>query len=1235
MSSRGTKLLRQFLSTTLIWFVAAPLLSAVELPLFEVDVVPILKQHCFECHAGDLLEAGLDLQQRLKIFAGGESGPAIIPGSAETSLLFQKIVTGDMPPDEESVPEGEIEVIRRWIDQGALLTREETLDSVKREFAAMHVNEAFVMTNVFNSYCIVCHGKWKQEAGLDLRTRESILRGGKSGPAMVLGSPDKSLVYQRILRDEMPPKHNIFGDMTYVYRVKSTDFEKLRLWIELGAPSDSPSVRPQPGERHPEIHDDDLQHWAFQPLKRPDLPHLTSSTQVNHPIDLFLSARLEEQNLSLSPAADKRVLIRRAYFDLIGLPPSPEQMDLHLGENSPGGYEQLIEHLLESPYYGERWAQYWLDAAGYADTHGVINRDELRKYMWRYRDYVIRSLNQDKPYDQFLIEQIAGDELFDWKTTDKLTPEQIQKLIATGFLRTAPDATDEGGFNKIADRFAVVNEQLNIFSTAVMGITMECSRCHFHKFDPIPQSDYYRLAAIFRSAFDPYDWRIPNEVLYPPKFSVPPAYQRYLQHDSDALTPEVVLHNKRLQAKIDTLEQQVDEIAAPYRQRIRENRLKNAQELLAHYRFESISNGQIVNTVSGQIEGTTSATLNADRPELVGGETSLDLRGGRSATITKRPFIFHDLAGHAGNATLEFFLKPLGKPGTQSALFWTNSPEEGDRNRFNIRIETFQNSQKIISGIGADYRDPDGKNVFGISTSSHGLEVGKWYHVAILRRDLGNDGFSYEWYFNGQIDDFQSQTTAGSLPRALTWTIGGRPGFPANVLIDEVRLWRGIISPNQFLHQSTAELSAQQITHTRIPSQQEREELLNILAISKKDLDEQQRQLLARYEDYLRVDNDLLQKQFPEFAEKTASLQKEITTHTWRQLPHMLIHGLNDVGGTPTNVHIFRRGDERAPMQAVTPGVPAVLTGGVERFDQTRKENNASTGNRLVLARWLTEKDHPLTARVLVNRVWQHHFGKGLVATPGNFGRSGTPPTHPRLLDWMATEFVRQGWSIKDLHRLIMTSSAYRQSSQLTEKHRVQDPDNLLYSRFPFHRLNAEAIRDSLLQVAGRLDKTPYGPADEISTTEDGEVRSRQTPHGYRRSIYMVQRRLQPLTMLELFDAPAMVPNCLQRTESTVATQALQLFNSAFVRENAQHLAQRLIAEQDDQEQQLKRLYRLAYGRPPTPDELARAKTAMASLELFWRQESTEEKTAEQPRTRALATFCHTIFNSPEFIYVD
>ncbi|MCH2126767.1 MAG: hypothetical protein MK165_18385, partial [Pirellulaceae bacterium] len=240
MSSRGTKLLRQFLSTTLIWFVAAPLLSAVELPLFEVDVVPILKQHCFECHAGDLLEAGLDLQQRLKIFAGGESGPAIIPGSAETSLLFQKIVTGDMPPDEESVPEGEIEVIRRWIDQGALLTREETLDSVKREFAAMHVNEAFVMTNVFNSYCIVCHGKWKQEAGLDLRTRESILRGGKSGPAMVLGSPDKSLVYQRILRDEMPPKHNIFGDMTYVYRVKSTDFEKLRLWIELGAPSDSP-----------------------------------------------------------------------------------------------------------------------------------------------------------------------------------------------------------------------------------------------------------------------------------------------------------------------------------------------------------------------------------------------------------------------------------------------------------------------------------------------------------------------------------------------------------------------------------------------------------------------------------------------------------------------------------------------------------------------------------------------------------------------------------------------------------------------------------------------------------------------------------------------------------------------------------------------------------------------------------------------------------------------------------
>ena len=875
------------------------------IPRYEQDIAPILKQHCFQCHGAEEREMALDLRTHASLLKGGETGPAVIRGEADKSLLFSKIHDGKMPPEEPKLSSAQIELIRRWIDAGAP-SKDEDLDDVGSR--QLDVSESYTLVNIFHTHCIVCHGKWKREAGLDLRTRDSILKGGKSGPALVPGKPDESLVYRRIRADEMPPKQNIFGDQQYVSRVRAADIDKLRAWIEAGAPAAGAAnvaeVASAP-EADPLVDKEQLDHWSFQPPVRPEIPAVTNTARVRNPIDTFLLSRLEEQGLSFAPDAESLNLMRRAYFDLIGLPPPVDEIERYAEDSDPQAYERLVERLLESPHYGERWAVYWLDAAGYADTHGQINRDQFRPFMWRYRDYVIRALNTDKPYDEFLTEQIAGDELHDFAALDSLSPGQLDALIATGFLRTASDATDEGSFNKTINRHAVLDEQIDIFSTAVMGLTMECARCHSHKFDPIPQRDYYRLAAIFRTAYDPYDWRIPNHVLHPPKLPVPRSYQRYLYHDSDVPTPEVKQYNAQFDRATDVLEAKIDGI----KQRLRRERLEH-----------------------------------------------------------------------------------------------------------------------------------------------------------------------------GEITEEQL---------------------------------------------ATPEIKA---------------------------------------------------------------LQEEISALQSRLLAPMRIHGLADTGGVATPVFVLRRGNINSPGQKVTPGVPIALNRGLEPYWVEKPQWSTDTsGRRLALAKWLTQPNHPLTARVMVNRVWQHHFGRGIVDTPANFGRAGARPFHPQLLDWLATEFVRRGWSIKTLHR---------------------------------------------------LDDRPFGPADDLAVDDDGEVAATPTPQGYRRSIYLARRRQRMHTLMRLFDAPAMVPNCVERAESTVPTQALQLFNSKFVRECSRSLAVCVInSVGDDRPSQVRHTYLRAFARLPTEAELARGLVALEELSRRWAEHfsatAADEVSPGEASRRGLATFCHVLLNSPEFIYVD
>ena len=972
-----------------------------EIARFESDILPIFEAKCLACHGEKLQQNGLDLRTLESVLKGGESGPAVEPGSVGESLLYEKVKSGSMPLGGEKLKAEEMELLRRWINAGALRA-DEDVGAAGKSADAVPVSYRDVTMSILHVRCVVCHGKRKQDGALDVRTRASLLRGGESGPSIIPGKPDESLLIQRIDAGEMPP---LGLQRPYAVRpVTSAELEKLRQWIAAGAPEGREEVLKVDGGPDPLVSEEDRKFWSLQPPKRPKVPEVKGKELVRTPIDAFLLEKLEEKRLSFSPEADRWVLLRRAYMDLIGLPPDPEEVEAYLRDDSPDAYERVIDRLLASPHYGERWGRYWLDAAGYADSEGNNEADYVRSNAYRYRDYVIRSLNGDKPYDRFLMEQIAGDELFDYKAAGELTSDQRSKLVATGFLRTAPDGTYDITENFIPARLDVIANQVDIFSSTVMGLTMACAQCHSHKYDPIPQRDYYRFSAIFQTAYDPYDWLLPNQQLIDIDYGVT-LPERYLPHAPEAERREVEAYNAPIRKEMERLERSLEEKARPHREKLLEEKL-------------------------GQL--------------------------------------------------------------------------------------------------------PEG-----------------------IRKDL----------------------------RAA-------------------------------------------------------------LATAPEQLTDVQKYLTRKFEGSLEVKKEELEEKFEEYKEEAAKITQAIKAAKKKLKRKPEIRALFDLGENPTPNYLLRRGDYQSPQGRVEPGVPSVFRAGLKPYKVVKPTWTTDTsGRRLALARWLVQPNHPLTARVIVNRVWQDHFGGGLVETAGNFGRTGEKPSHPELLDWLATEFVRQGWSFKALHKLIMTSTAYRQASR-DEASRAsreeKDPGNRFLSRFPLRRLDADAIRDTILKVAGRLDRTQYGPAVELEVGEDGEIVGKcgNQNQGCRRSIYLLQRRSRPVTMLQAFDAPQLNPNCLKRPESTVSTQALQLWNSEMTRQNSRYFAGRVMdaVGEEDVGKQVERVYLAALSRWPTDEERAAAEE-IVGLKRKWTEhfETKVPQGPKAPRARweALATFCHAIFNSAEFIFID
>lgn len=928
-------------------------------PVFEDSIRPVLTRRCGKCHSERVRKGDLDLSSMSSIRRGGESGEAAIAETVEDSLLWIMIDGGDMPPEgEPPLTAAEQELVRRWIVMGARST--EPLEPAEKQLTQHDVLPIVLLR------CTTCHGPRLQRGDLDLRTPAAMLKGGQSGPALVPGDPDASLMIQRIESEACPPRAMLLK--YFVKRPPASEVRTLRDWIAAGAPEVeiAPDVATTEGD--PLVTDEDRQHWAFQP------PTASSAAAS---IDSFIGDRLNEVELDFASEADRITLIRRAWIDLTGMPPAPEEWQHWSSTSDPDWYSNLVDHLLASPRYGERWGRYWLDIAGYADSEGGVSADPVRKVAWKYRDYVIRSFNSDKPYDRFLLEQIAGDELIDYAQADEVTPEMVDNLVATGFLRMGIDQTGSRTMNFVPERLGVIDDAIRILGSGVLGLTMECARCHSHKYDPIPHRDYYRFKAIFQGALDEHDWLTFKN--------------RSLQLDTAERRQRVAQVNPPLAARLKKLEAQLKDAIA-------EVRLTTLRE---HY--------------PNQSEADRTATLRA------------------------------------------------------------------------LRI----------------------------------------------------------------ADNNRSQTQ--------------------RILVEMLQ---------------TAEV----VPHNQQP-QPVRDARLAV-----------------------------------------KNLEDEIADVRRQMEPPLTIRALWD-RGAPSPTYILKRGEHTKPGRLVGPGVPSVLTDGRTPFSAAPPFPNGTnkTGRRLAFARWLTSPGHPLTARVLANRIWFHHFGAGLVPTLENFGVKGERPSHPELLDWLAVEFVGRGWSIKDLHRLIMNSRTYRQSSEVTERRRELDPQNRLLSRMPLRRMDAEALRDSLLLVSGQLDTSPGGPPDRVDVNRDGLVSVTPGPDGrWRRSIYLQYRRTEIPSMMATFDYPEMGPNCVSRSVSTVSPQSLMLMNNEHVHQLATAFARRveaLVATNKDAgpEAFVDASYSLALSRRPTERERQLGVAALGELDVLWQS---------QPG-KALETYCHTILNSAAFLYVD
>ena len=833
---------------------------------------------------------------------------------------------------------------------------------------------------IVKAHCTHCHGEEeKPEGGVDLRLRRFM------DEIIVPGQPAKSKLVEVIRSGEMPEKGKPLTE---------AQLAVIETWIAQGAKT--AKAEPLVLAPGPLISDDDRAYWLFQPVKRPAVPQIANEpTRSFNPVDRFILAEASRKGLALAPEADRRTLIRRVTLDLTGLLPTLQEVDAFVKDASPLAYEQLVERLLASKNYGERWARHWLDVVGYADSNGFTEADSVRPYAWRYRDYVIRAMNDDKPWNEFIQEQIAGDELASATHGDYqqavLDPKRTDQLIATAFLRMAPDGTGDTVDDPKLAKNQVIAEQIRVLSSSLMGMTVACAQCHDHRYDPITQADYYRLRAIFDPAFHWEAWRNPAQRLYS-------------------------LYSPQERAKAAEIEAQAKEI---------------------------------------EVE----------------------------ARAMSKKFL---------DEIFEVEIKKV--PQAEQAAF------------------------RVARNTPVAKQTPEQKALI------------KKYPSALAT-------YSLNLYDQKKQDIVDAKMAEATKLRATKPTEG-------------------------------------------------------------------------------------------------------------------FVMALTEVKGQVPISKLFNRGDHEQPKAEVKPGELSILANPqIEPFKPV-PVSSGSTGRRLAYAQWLTSGRHPLVARVLVNRFWLHHLGRGLVNTPGDFGRQGELPSHPELLDYLADEFMRGGWKLKPLHRLILLSATYRQSSVNDASLHV-DPENKFYARYKLRRLDAETLRDSLLALTNTLVQSSYGPPSGIGRDPQGRVitgidkgtitLNKVDPAGdadFRRSIYIQVRRSKPVTVLDTFDAPTMQPNCEMRAQTTVAPQSLLLMNDTFVLDSARRLADLVEKEAPkDRAKQLQRVWSLLYSKPANEADIAQCLAYLdeqtKALTQYHHDVQHAKGVVPNPPQEAMASLCQVLCSSNRFLYVE
>ena len=907
-------------------------------------------------------------------------------------------------------------------------------------------------------------------------------------------------------------------------------------------------------------------HWAFQRMQRPTAPAVQAAARVRSPIDRFIQAKLEERGLTLGHQSDKPTLIRRVAVDLTGLSPTPSDVADFVADDSPDGYERMIERYLASPHYGERWGKWWLDVAGYADSNGYFNADSDRPLAYRYRDYVIRAMNADKPFDQFIREQIAGDELsgFDPKQHERhATPEMIDLLEATHFLRNSPDGSGESDGNPeevMIDRYFALEGAQQILGSSLLGLTIQCSKCHDHKFEPITQREFYQLQAYLHPIFNMQKWLKPNDrfthAALPGEVEAWEAQQREAETRVAALRTEFTRWLREHRPVAGVLFS--DDFDGP------------EETFLANW--SNTAPGDDAPGGTGAVTLAVGRDAKPESPAAVRANGTLRIiEGGPSGDkwiSTKRAFDWTpDKPGEWIQVTFDLLDNKVSaddKPAERIAFFLAlhDFNDNGATAGGNILID---GNPAGGAAVHLDYpgTDQSHRGVIGKS----GYVPGRNFGVRVT--NLDGTKFKLEQLVDWLPEERTLELTAADLP-------DGGFGF-------EFCCNRSFIADNITVESSTGSTQDEAVQAALKTFRTEYESRRKTLA------------------------------------DAAAEVQKRQTARPGK------IAWASDVAPEPPNVPILVRGNVTTPGEFVQPAPLRVIAGTVASTPASKR--------RIGLAEWFTRTDSPasaLMARVQVNRLWERHLGRGLVATLDNLGVSGAVPSHPELLDWLAAEFVSSGWSIKQLHRAILTSSTYRQSSQFSDAAFAVDPDNRLLWRQPVRRLDAEAIRDGMLFVSGSMERRlggPYVPTQRSSAAE--VVVPDSQPGANRRSVYLQQRRTQTLSLLNLFDAPAVTFNCVQRPTTTMPLQSLSQLNSDFSLARAAEFARRLERDAPPDPRHRARLaFELATGHAPSNVELR------ASLS-FVEEQTRAYEPAENASPRAWVDFCQMLLSSNGFLYVE